>query len=282
MFSDILLTVDYDRTLTGPDAVIPRRNIEAIEYFIKNGGAFTVNTGRSIPMARPFMGKFPISAPLLLYNGSGAYDPATETFTRSYPIDLDPAEFIHSIMSLFPNLTVEVQGVAAHYGFRKNEDWEKFSDNGCCVWRYAQPGGIDEPFLKCALNGDCSGHTTASMYDATEAQLAEMKEAIATIQTLYGDKVEVFHSVPKIADIHAKGVSKLRAARDLQQDMGKKILVCVGDSDNDVSMLRGADFAWCPADGVVAGQFDTVCDCGLGAVADVIYHKIPAILENKA
>ena len=45
MFSDVLLTVDFDRTLTGPDSVVPQRNVEAIEYFIANGGAFTVNTG---------------------------------------------------------------------------------------------------------------------------------------------------------------------------------------------------------------------------------------------
>ena len=51
MFSDVLLTVDFDRTLTNPDAVIPQRNLDAIRYFVENGGAFTVNTGRSVPMA---------------------------------------------------------------------------------------------------------------------------------------------------------------------------------------------------------------------------------------
>ena len=38
MFSEVLLTVDYDRTLTGPDSVVPERNWEAIRYFVKNGG----------------------------------------------------------------------------------------------------------------------------------------------------------------------------------------------------------------------------------------------------
>ena len=33
LYSDVLLTVDYDRTLTGPDAVIPQRNLDAIHYF---------------------------------------------------------------------------------------------------------------------------------------------------------------------------------------------------------------------------------------------------------
>ena len=34
-FSDILLTVDYDRTLTAPDSSIPERNLEAIRYFME-------------------------------------------------------------------------------------------------------------------------------------------------------------------------------------------------------------------------------------------------------
>ena len=51
MYSDILMTVDFDRTLTAPDSTIPERNIEAIRHFIDNGGTFTVNTGRSIPMS---------------------------------------------------------------------------------------------------------------------------------------------------------------------------------------------------------------------------------------
>lgn len=277
MFSDILLCVDYDRTLTGPDSSIPARNIEAIEYFIAGGGAFTVNTGRSLPMARPFIGKVPLSAPLLLYNGSAAYDTVRQEFSRVYPIDLDITEFTTHLQQLFPDLVVEVQAMDTHYAMRKDADWEKFSENGGCGFAYAEPAQIPGPFLKCSINGDCSGHTAASMYDATPGELARMMEAMDTVRRLYGHKVEVFHSVPKIADIHAKGVSKLRAARDLQADLGKKWLVCVGDSDNDVSMLLGADFAFCPSDGVVADRFETVCPCGEGAVADVILNKLKNI-----
>ena len=43
-------------------------------------------------------------------------------------------------------------------------------------------------------------------------------------------------------------------------------------------MLNGADYAYCPADGVVANRYETVCNCADGAIADVIYKKIPEIL----
>ena len=61
LFSDVLLTVDYDRTLTGPDSVVPERNWEAIRYFMENGGAFTINTGRSTTTMRDLLYTFPAS-----------------------------------------------------------------------------------------------------------------------------------------------------------------------------------------------------------------------------
>ena len=65
---------------------------------------------------------------------------------------------------------------------------------------------------------------------------------------------------------------------NLRQCKSKKWLVCVGDAENDIAMLQNADFAYCPADGVIADRFETVCPCADGAVADVIYKKIPEIL----
>lgn len=278
MFSDVLLTVDYDRTLTAPDSSIPRRNIRAIEFFIENGGAFTVNTGRSIPMAEAFIGKVPVSAPLILYNGSAAYDVRTGEFTKTYPIALDGDAFTARLQELFPDLLLEIQAMDGHYALKKDAHWERLCENSGCPWGYAKPSEISGPFLKAALYGDCSGHSVASMYQASSGELARMREAIDTVRRLYGDTVEVFYPCAKIVDIHAKGVSKCRAARDLQRAMGRKILVCVGDAENDLSMLQGADYAFVPADGIIADRFPNVCKCADGAVADVIYKKIPEIL----
>ena len=125
MFSDVLLTVDHDRTLTAPDSTIPQRNIEAIRYFMENGGAFTMNTGRSIPMAlRNILGIVPNNAPLLLYNGSAAYDEKTASLTRFAPIDLDPETVLPELQARFPQLHVEVQALDKHYDFIPNPAWD--------------------------------------------------------------------------------------------------------------------------------------------------------------
>ena len=45
-FSDYLLVSDMDATLLDDNHTISEENRQAIDYFIKNGGRFTVATGR--------------------------------------------------------------------------------------------------------------------------------------------------------------------------------------------------------------------------------------------
>ena len=99
IFSEILLTVDFDRTMTAPDSTVPERNLEAVRYFTENGGAFTLNTGRSIPMANRFLETIPVNVPFLLYNGSAAYDKETGKLIQCHPIDLDPETVIHDLQN---------------------------------------------------------------------------------------------------------------------------------------------------------------------------------------
>lgn len=278
MFSDFLLTVDFDRTLTGPDSKIPQRNLDAIEYFMANGGSFTVNTGRSTSTFWKYLDTIPVNAPFLLYNGSAAYEKGQLSLLK--PIDLDVWQTMEDMAKLFPDMNLEIQGTDFHYLINAKADMVALYEN--LQWRYAhaQWGQDVGPFIKFSLFGKARRPVVADMFSGSEDELRHFDEAEQTIRKLYAGKVEVFRAAPRIIDVHAKGVSKIRAARDLQEKLKKKILVCVGDAENDIPMLDGADYSYCPADGVVADRYETVCSCGDGAVADVIYKKIPEILAK--
>ena len=280
IFSDILLTVDYDRTLTAPDSTIPERNLEAIRYFMENGGAFTVNTGRSVPMAKVFIGKVPVNAPLLLYNGSAAYDLNEGQLSFCHNIQLDMWETVRKCRELFPDLTVEVQGVDAHYTFWDNPEWVAFSNHQPCANAIVPLGSDIGPFMKFTLYGEFRDVTVADMFNGSAEERRRMDEAEEVLNAHFGDHCEVFRAATRIIDIHAKGVSKARSARELQARLGRKILVCAGDAHNDLSMMENADYAYAPADGIIADRFETVCPCAEGAIADIIYKKIPEILKK--
>ena len=278
MFSDVLLTVDFDRTLTGMDGKIPERNIEAIHYFMKNGGTFTINTGRSTNTMKAYM-DIPVNAPLLLYNGSAAWENGQLVNERE--IDLPVWETLDKVHELFPDVTIEVQAVDTHYFIYYTPGAISYYENMGWDYKIAEHGQDMGPFLKFTLFADSCTNTVSGLYMGTAEEFSYFDRIEETLAELYGDKIDVFRACSKLVDMHAKGVSKLRCARDLQARLGKKILVCVGDAENDLTMLHGADYAFCPADGVVADRFLNVCPCGDGAVADVIYKKIPDILQRK-
>ncbi len=279
-FSDVLLTVDFDRTMTAPDSTIPERNLEAIRYFIENGGAFTVNTGRSLPMALKFAEEVPVNAPLLLYNGSAAYDLATGELSQVRPLELHLWETIREVREMFPDMQIEVQGVHAHYRFWEDPMWDRFCENYHCPHAFAQPGDDLGPFLKFAVYGKLHRPVMEELYTEDPEEITRIDEAERRLNERFGADCAIFRSNSRILDIQTRGVSKGNSARMLQKRLGKKILVCVGDGENDVTMLDAADYAFCPGDAVVADRYENVCICAQGAVADVIYEKIPEILKN--
>lgn len=277
MFSDVLITVDFDRTLTGPDSKIPQRNLDAITYFMENGGTFTVNTGRSPATFWKYLDTVPVNAPFLLFNGSAAYHKGE--LSQLHPIDLDVWQTMEEMANRFPDMNLEIQGTKAHYLINPSQDIVSLYEN--LQWRYApaQWGQNVGTFLKFAFFGKVHKPVVGDMFTGTPEEIAAFDNLEATIRELYPDKVEVFRAAPRIVDVHAKGVSKLNAARQLQKQLNKKILICIGDAENDLSMLEGADYAFCPSDSIVADRFPNVCSCGEGAVADVIYKELPKILK---
>jgi len=279
MFSDILLTVDFDRTLTAPNGQIPERNMQAIEYFMANGGTFTMNTGRSVVTFWQYLDCIPHNAPFLMYNGSAAYDNGVLSLLK--PINLDLWQVLDTVHRLFPEMNLEVQGLKVHYLVDPQPEMVELYENLQWRYAYAQKELDMQPFIKFSLFGTPRKPELSTFFNLTPEDSQRFDEAEQTLRTLFAGKVEVFRAAPRIIDVHAKGVSKIAAARALQARLGKKTLVCVGDAENDISMLEGADYAYCPSDAVVADRFENVCSCGEGAVADVIYNKIPRILQNK-
>ena len=93
-FSGVLIASDYDNTMVytegalksgGPLPSVSRENREAVEYFMAEGGTFSVATGRALPSFSRVREGVPMNGPTVLFNGAAIYDFATCTrpFCRS-------------------------------------------------------------------------------------------------------------------------------------------------------------------------------------------------------
>lgn len=279
LFEDILLVSDFDHTITGPDSKVPARNIEAVRYFIENGGTFTFCTGRSWGNMQDVLGLVPTNAPMLLLNGGAAYENGKCLYYQ--PLALDVNEVIARMQAEFPQFYLDVQDLYEGLAVTHNPRVAEFCN--AVGWPYKQmpPEGQVQAFLSFGLMGIPRCKNVTTLFDITPEEDAEFTRLQNRIAELWGDKTVTFRGSPRAVNIHPKNVNKGAAAVDLKARLGKKILVAIGDAINDIPMISSADYGYCPADGQVAAQFNTVCNCGDGAVADVIYEKIPAILKKE-
>jgi len=271
-FSDILLVSDFDRTLTAPDSSIPAANLEAIRRFMARGGLFTVGTGRSVPMYRPYLRQIPSNAPLILYNGAAVYDYDSKTLTESVWMPTG-RELLAYLCERFPTLWLELQGVDAHYLIGENAAREAFYRDMGVPFQTVSVADAPERYHKLALFGPFTEKGVSQFFWGSPEENAWFAACQAQIMRDW-PMLRVDRAAMKIIDLQAENAGKGNAARALAGRLGRKTLVCVGDAMNDVSMLRAADLAFAPADCVpelrAMGCCTLVRPCAEGSIAGVI------------
>ena len=109
-FDGILIATDLDGTLLADDKSISTENKNAIEYFISEGGYFTITTGRSIQGVKSIVNQIMPNAPIVLFNGSAVYDVKTDKFIWEAFLDKKANNVIKLIEEKFPYSGIEVWG----------------------------------------------------------------------------------------------------------------------------------------------------------------------------
>lgn len=95
-FSGYLICTDLDGTFASKGEPVAE-NLEAVRYFVKNGGRFTVATGRMVEFIREKGLVSLINAPAILCNGSVIYDYSQEKILRERRMGFSVREFLNCI-----------------------------------------------------------------------------------------------------------------------------------------------------------------------------------------
>ncbi|MBQ3562767.1 MAG: HAD family phosphatase, partial [Clostridia bacterium] len=109
IFDGCLLISDIDGTLMHK-GVIPKNNLDAIEWFKSEGGVFTIATGRQAGAALESYNLVNANAPLIAVQGGVIYD-CNENKVLSQ-VNLNPEIFntVFDILNKFPTIGCEVCG----------------------------------------------------------------------------------------------------------------------------------------------------------------------------
>jgi len=272
-----LLASDFDRTLTNTqDQVVPK-NLEAVDRFMAEGGAFTVCTGRSHLMFRDKAALVRANAPFILSNGALSYGYRTGRPSFTHPLPESCRRAAADVMARFPHTRVELQCLTGHYVFGEDAERDRFMRYAHVYPKHVPLDEIEGEIYKIAIIGSVVRRENGQIDIFAECSPEENAGYQAIMDFVagqdYGGEYEIIRTAPRIVELQRKGVTKGAAARELAGRMGRSMLVCTGDAPNDIPMLREADMAVVPASAmpaVLAEGFTVGAHCDDGTVASAI------------
>ena len=266
IFSGCLFACDIDGTLMSSGKINPR-NIEKIEYFMSEGGYFSLSTGRTVGAVGPVHDKIKRVSPSVVANGCMIYDYENKKTLDELFLPKNEYYIVKKVLDMGLNV-----GIEAHSGEKilTIHETQETRDHQEYEW----------------LNGENVSFTEASKYPwnkvvyffDNEKDLTLVKEMIAkekplsafsdTSAVIAGRKRKYYEQFPQ-------GVSKATELDKLKKilKIEKGCYFAMGDYYNDLEMIKKADISAVPADtpdDIKAYADFIACSCEDGAVADFI------------
>lgn len=222
-----LVAFDLDDTLLRDDQTISQRNIETVQRAQRAGIYVTAATGRMYPSALPFCKQLGITTPILLCQGAQLIDPVSgkEWYRREISV-----EQAHAIIALAEENGVYVQTYA--------EDGIRFAHECEESRLYSRIS---------AVPGKAVGDLTAYTTEPTVKMLCigenkKLVELWDKAKERFGDTLEIAISKPFYLEFTHPRANKGEALLALGEMLGvaQPEIMAIGDSHNDMSMLRAA------------------------------------------
>lgn len=223
-FDGYLIVTDMDNTLLTSKHKVSEENKAAIEYFMENGGLFTVATGRAVPAAYEHIKTFSINAPAILHNGAKLYDYETATVLYEEFLADERKNAVKIMHEKYPFLGFEVYSNEAAYIISECQYTQRLRRRN-----YPEIYPADE-----------------SLYQKpwTKLLMIANKKVLNKYIPIYQqyDSGYAVRSGDHFFDIVADGVSKGMGLIKLCGLLGIDIknTIAVGDNMNDISLLETA------------------------------------------
>lgn len=253
-FQGILICSDWDGTLHSELGVL-EKDINSIRYFQENGGLFTICSGRPLEYLSDFFSEVKPNTYVITLNGAIIISPDTK-------------EILHKGYLEAPAFNVALKLVSAVPGIQK-------------VMVY-----IDDDVLRHPQTRDEYINNVCNIKKQNAFKivlLSKTKEDIDLAKLLInynelGDHIAVCSWSTGLEIIHKNNAKDLATQR-VKEATGSKLLVTVGDFENDIDMLKYADISYAvgnASDYVKSFAKRVTCPVTEGAISSII-----AELENE-
>ena len=266
IFSGCLFACDIDGTLMSSGKINPR-NIEKIEFFMNEGGYFSLSTGRTVGAVGPVLDKIKRVSPSVVANGCMIYD--YENKKTLDELFLPENEYYIAKKVLDMGLNV---GIEAHSGEKilTINETQETRDHQEYEWISGENVSFEEA-SKYRWNKVVYFFDNEKELALVKAMIAKEKAVSAfsdTSAVIAGRKRKYYEQFPA-------GVSKASELDKLKNilKIEKGCYFAMGDYYNDLEMIKNADISAVPEDTPddIKAYADYIAgSCEDGAVADFI------------
>ena len=212
-YDGVLICSDLDGTICNSKGEISKENIDAINYFIENGGRFSLSTGRSPQYVKKLIY---CNAPVIALNGAMIYDILNEKMLYHNPMDFDK---ISSIKEFVEENRIHFKEVFFH-----SKDTVNNYDE------------IEERLL----------YKVVFVCNSCESAKILRKN----LENKYNDGFCILNSWDKGVEILDKKSTKGECVLKIRELLGVDKIICVGDYENDISMFANADISYAVANAI--------------------------------
>lgn len=263
-YSDWLIASDIDGTLNNKIRRLPKRNKEAIERFVANGGRFTLASGRSPKSMEKHFKNLPLDGtPAVVINGAGIYDFSKDEMIYFSSINDNGMKIAIECAKRFP--LVDVIVVAKDIIYITGMGWfGRF---------FVAPDNLKHEHIKNIENVPKENWGKV-IYSGLPHHIKKVQKYFESLNS--SDLTPMSSSVASF-EVLAANTHKGTAVMKLAEILGiePSHTCAIGDYFNDYDMLKTVGVPACCGQAPKAmkeiSEF-VACHCNKGAVADFIEY----------
>ena len=229
-FEGYVIYSDLDGTLLNGKKEVSDENKNAINYFIENGGRFSIATGRAFEATEKYIKGVEIDIPAIVYNGVVIYDCRERKPLKTKYLEREKMNLVHILKEEYADLGIEIYCGTDIYVFKDNKTVERPATKLLNI-NYEIPENLFElKWNKILLVGKV--------------------EYMDSIQMEFNQKynTHIVRSGDRFLEIIPDNTSKGHALKEVIDlfKLDKNKVIAVGDDMNDAEMIQECGIGFCP------------------------------------
>ncbi|MGB2509811.1 Cof-type HAD-IIB family hydrolase [Leuconostoc suionicum] len=234
-----LILSDLDETLLDDDGTINSQNITAVQKFVKNGGYFVPNTGRSYKSVFGTLKDLGLNKQnkqyVVSYNGGAIveiHEDDGEKIIVQHGMDLELAKKIFSLGQIQADIDTHIYTIDTLFIYNISENDEQYMKERSVPYQEMADDNLD--FL--------SNERTIMKVIFEHRDPNVLQKIADTVNAQLSDKVLTTFSSNRYVEFNPKGSDKGSAGLELADMLGipRNEVAALGDNLNDAAQIKAA------------------------------------------